>query len=118
MIMVSRTATATMTLDGEEVSFTPGETIYEVAARHQKDIPTLCYDPRLEPFGGCRLCAQYFVGIVFRRFGDDHGLQPQAPKRDPRVIYNPSRQLTPRPLVKSADILRDVADYTNIRHAI
>lgn len=47
---------ATMTLDGEEVSFTEGETIYEVAERRLKEIPTLCYDPRLEPFGGCRLC--------------------------------------------------------------
>ena len=46
----------TMTLDGERVEFTRGETIYEVADRHRKDIPTLCYDPRLEPFGGCRLC--------------------------------------------------------------
>ncbi len=62
MIMESRTATATMTLDGEEVSFTPGETIYEVAARHRKDIPTLCYDPRLEPFGGCRLCVVELEG--------------------------------------------------------
>ena len=46
----------TMTLDGEKVDFRRGETIYEVAERHRKDIPTLCYDPRLEPFGGCRLC--------------------------------------------------------------
>jgi predicted molibdopterin-dependent oxidoreductase YjgC len=46
-----------LTLDGKEVSFTPGETIYEVATRHRKRIPTLCYDERLEPFGGCRLCA-------------------------------------------------------------
>lgn len=43
-------------LDGERVSFTEGETIYEVAARVGKTIPSLCYDPRLEPFGGCRLC--------------------------------------------------------------
>ena len=62
MIMVSKTATATMTLDGDDVSFTPGETIYEVAERHQKDIPTLCYDPRLEPFGGCRLCVVELEG--------------------------------------------------------
>jgi len=48
--------TETMTLDGEEVPFAPGETIFEVAERHQREIPTLCYDPRLEPFGGCRLC--------------------------------------------------------------
>ena len=46
----------TLTLDGEIVSFTLGETIYEVARRHGKFIPTLCYDPRLEPFGACRLC--------------------------------------------------------------
>lgn len=46
----------TLFLDGEEVPFTPGETIYEVAERHQREIPTLCYDPRLDPFGGCRLC--------------------------------------------------------------
>ncbi len=46
----------TFTLDGAEVSFSPGETIYEVSQRQQKEVPTLCYDPRLDPFGGCRLC--------------------------------------------------------------
>ena len=48
--------THTMEIDGVEVAFSEGETILEVAQRHQKEIPTLCYDPRLEPFGGCRLC--------------------------------------------------------------
>ncbi len=47
---------ATLTLDEETVEFAPGETLYEVAERHRKEIPTLCYDPRLDPFGGCRLC--------------------------------------------------------------
>jgi len=45
-----------MTLDGHSVTFTLGETIYAVAARHGAFIPTLCYDPRLKPFGACRLC--------------------------------------------------------------
>ena len=45
-----------MTLDGETVTFTLGETIYDVAARQGTFIPTLCYDPRLKPFGACRLC--------------------------------------------------------------
>lgn len=54
--------TATMHLDGEEVTFTPGETIYDVARRHEIAIPTLCYDPRLEPFGGCRLCVVQVEG--------------------------------------------------------
>ncbi len=46
----------TLTLDGKDVPFTEGETIYQVARRHRSEIPTLCYDDRLEPFGGCRLC--------------------------------------------------------------
>jgi predicted molibdopterin-dependent oxidoreductase YjgC len=45
-----------MEIDGFEVSFSEDETVLEIAQRHQKEIPTLCYDPRLEPFGGCRLC--------------------------------------------------------------
>jgi predicted molibdopterin-dependent oxidoreductase YjgC len=53
----------TIHLDGEAVSFSPGETIFEVAERHHREIPTLCYDPRLDPFGGCRLCVVEVEGI-------------------------------------------------------
>jgi len=59
----SATATENLTLDGRDVSFTPGETIYEISRRHAKEIPTLCYDPRLDPFGGCRLCVVEVEGI-------------------------------------------------------
>ena len=52
-----------ITLDGQVVSFGAGETIYEVAQRNQKPIPSLCYDPRLEPFGGCRLCVVELEGV-------------------------------------------------------
>ena len=45
-----------ITLDGEQVPVRRGETVYEVSERHRKEIPTLCYDPRLESFGACRLC--------------------------------------------------------------
>lgn len=51
-----------MILDGERVPFTRGETVYEVAERNAKDIPTLCYDKRLDPFGGCRLCVVEIEG--------------------------------------------------------
>lgn len=54
--MAQDTNGPTLVLDGETVEFTPGETIYQVAERHRREIPTLCYDDRLEPFGGCRLC--------------------------------------------------------------
>ena len=45
-----------ITLDGEKVGVRRGESLYEVSERHAREIPTLCYDPRLEAFGGCRLC--------------------------------------------------------------
>ena len=60
---MTQTERGTLTIDGVEVPFAPGETVYEVADRHQGQIPTLCYDPRLEPFGGCRLCVVEVEGI-------------------------------------------------------
>ena len=54
---------STLTLDGELVEFTKGETIYEIANRHRKEVPTLCYDERLEAFGACRLCVVEVEGI-------------------------------------------------------
>lgn len=56
------TAAKTVTIDGREVSFTEGETLYDVIARCQEAVPTLCYDPRLEPFGSCRLCVVELEG--------------------------------------------------------
>ncbi len=56
-------STQTLTLDGEKVSFTPGETLHEVADRANKAIPSLCFDPRLEPFGACRLCVVEVEGV-------------------------------------------------------
>lgn len=50
-------------LDGERIAFSDGETIFEVAARVGKTIPSLCYDPRLEAFGGCRLCVVRVKGM-------------------------------------------------------
>jgi predicted molibdopterin-dependent oxidoreductase YjgC len=51
-----------LTLDGVEVEFTPGESVYQVTQRHRKNVPTLCYDPRLEAFGACRLCVVEIEG--------------------------------------------------------
>ena len=52
-----------ITIDGQKTTFTEGETIYQVATRLKKDIPTLCYDDRLDAFGGCRLCVVEVEGI-------------------------------------------------------
>jgi predicted molibdopterin-dependent oxidoreductase YjgC len=55
-------ANATVNINGTDVPFADGETLYEICSRHQKDVPTLCYDPRLDPFGGCRLCVVELEG--------------------------------------------------------
>lgn len=43
-------------IDGNELTFEEGETVLQVAERAEIDIPTLCWDPRLEPAGACRMC--------------------------------------------------------------
>ena len=53
-----------ITLDGKPVDFEAGQTLYEIARRHTDGVPTLCYDERLEPFGGCRLCVVAVEGIA------------------------------------------------------
>ncbi len=48
----------TFTLDGCEVDALPGETIWQVAARHGVDIPHLCWlpEPGYRADGNCRAC--------------------------------------------------------------
>ena len=45
-------------LDGQQVEANAGETIWQVAKRHQKEIPHLCYSPEPDyrPDGNCRAC--------------------------------------------------------------
>lgn len=45
-----------VTINGREVAGKAGQTILEVARAAGVDIPTLCHDPRLEPYGACRMC--------------------------------------------------------------
>ena len=53
----------TVSVDGELVELRDGETIYDVTNRCRREVPTLCYDPRLEAFGSCRLCVVEVEGI-------------------------------------------------------
>ncbi len=48
--------TVSVTINGQEVQGREGQTILEVAQAAGVDIPTLCHDPRLEPYGACRMC--------------------------------------------------------------
>ena len=46
----------TLTIDGMEVSGSPGTTILDVAKESGVAIPTLCHDVNLSPYGDCQLC--------------------------------------------------------------
>ncbi len=59
---MSESRSHTIFLDGEEVAYTAGESVFQVAERHKKEIPSLCYDDRLEAFGACRLCVVELEG--------------------------------------------------------
>ena len=44
-------------IDGKEVKAKEDMTVLEAAKSVGINIPTLCYDGRLEPYGGCRICS-------------------------------------------------------------
>jgi NADH-quinone oxidoreductase subunit G len=46
----------TITVDGRELEFTPGETILQVAQRAGIEVPHYCYHPGLSIAGNCRIC--------------------------------------------------------------
>ena len=59
----SGTVAGSLTIDDELIEFRDGETIYQIAERCRREVPTLCYDERLEAFGACRLCVVEVEGI-------------------------------------------------------
>ena len=50
-------------IDGRDVEVEPGQTILKAAGKAGVRIPTLCYHPDLEPYGGCRLCIVKVEGM-------------------------------------------------------
>jgi len=49
-------STITLTIDGQEVSASPGTTILQAARSLGKRIPTLCYLENVQAIGACRVC--------------------------------------------------------------
>ena len=47
---------STIRIDGQEIPFTPGQTIMDAALAASVYIPHLCHYPGLSPSGNCRLC--------------------------------------------------------------
>ena len=51
-----------MTINGNPLSFSLGETILDVARRNSIDIPTLCHLKGASPTGVCRVCVVEVAG--------------------------------------------------------
>jgi len=56
-------AAISLTIDGQQVSVDQPKTVLAAALDHGIYIPTLCYDSRLEPYGGCRICIVEIEGM-------------------------------------------------------
>lgn len=51
------------TIDGREVRAKAGQSVLEAALNAGIYIPNLCWDSKLEPYGGCRLCVVEIEGM-------------------------------------------------------
>ena len=71
-------------INGNDLSFKPGETILEVAQRSSIDIPTLCHLKGAAPTGACRICVVEVQGA--------RSLLPACatPAADNMVVYTES----------------------------
>ncbi|MBF8982542.1 FAD-dependent oxidoreductase [Lutibacter sp. B2] len=52
-----------LNINGKEILANAGQTILETAKQNKIDIPTLCYDKRVEIYGSCGLCVVEVEGI-------------------------------------------------------
>jgi formate dehydrogenase major subunit len=55
--------TVNVILNGKSVTGNAGESILQLASRHGIEIPTLCNDPRLEPYSSCYVCVVEIEGM-------------------------------------------------------
>src|SRR3990172_9225687 len=52
-----------LTIDGARVQVETGSTVLGACQMAGIRVPTLCFDPDLDPFGGCRLCSVKIEGM-------------------------------------------------------
>jgi len=53
---------ASFLLDGEEIPFSPGQTVIQAALCAGRYIPHLCYHPDFKPHGSCKVCTVKVAG--------------------------------------------------------
>ncbi len=76
-----------LTINGKNITAEPGDTILQAAIANNIYIPNLCYDKRLRPYGGCRLCIVEVEGQP-RLFA-----ACSSPAQDGMVIHSETEKL-------------------------
>lgn len=66
MVVKSETKLVTLKINDQEVTVPEGTTILQAAQSAGIEVPNLCYQPRLRPWGSCRICT---VEVLGRRGG-------------------------------------------------
>lgn len=66
MVVKSETKLVTLKINGEDVTVPEGTTVLQAAQFAGIEVPNLCYQPLLRPWGSCRVCT---VEILGRRGG-------------------------------------------------
>ncbi|MDP9243702.1 MAG: 2Fe-2S iron-sulfur cluster-binding protein, partial [Chloroflexota bacterium] len=54
--MVPGTRKLSVTINGQQVEAEEGQTILQACRVMGIEVPTLCYEPKLAPYGACRIC--------------------------------------------------------------
>jgi predicted molibdopterin-dependent oxidoreductase YjgC len=62
MVTTTQTKMVTGTINGQEVTVPAGTQILEAARLAGIEIPNLCYQPLLRPWGSCRICTVEILG--------------------------------------------------------
>ena len=78
-----------ITINDKEYTASPGQTILDVVrANKVDDIPTLCWDPKLPPYGSCYLCVVEIKGL--------EKLVPScsSPVADNMVVFTKNERIT------------------------
>src|SRR5690242_17821100 len=68
----------TITIDGQEIPFTEGQTIMDAALAADIYIPHLCHRPGLSPHGSCKLCTVVIEGRSVASSAPDRRAQSGA----------------------------------------
>ncbi len=63
MSKTTKTDTVTIMVDGLALEAKAGQTVLEACRNADIHVPTLCADPRLAPYGACRLCIVEIEGV-------------------------------------------------------